>query len=464
MASEEVKIVVKADGSQAVQELDRVNGAKNRAVATPAPGARPLGGMVTPSPNMNAKPAPDAKETRAAVIRRLEAEATKAQTDLGLAKAERRPAEEQEMLSGRFRETRLAARFMRTQGLGEEDALDQAGALVAAQTAAKGLAAEEKAAAKAKIEAERNATRELKEQETVQKRMGALTLRLGGAVASAGMAGMEQLLVYRSEMEGVGLRDTAARAGNQRQLGIMSGWRGTSTEAQNAQFAAEDRVFERKQNRPVLEHKIKQDTLSSTLNGAAIGAGIGSMIAPGIGTAIGAAIGGAGGFFKGRMAGNVALADDDAAMARDKKEREDKKALAAKKFNEEEGGEYLDQIRQRSKRTISGQREAYKDQVKMDWRQEWHKLKNMGATDDQAAEGAGLKAETAMRDQQIGAASGLVDARSGAGDIAAAAQWGQMLMPNMNELKQEFAAMRVAYSKGGDQAYEAATREPFGKL
>jgi len=233
-------------------------------------------------------------------------------------------------------------------------------------------------------------------------------------------------------MQGVGLRDTAGRSITQRQMGIMGGWRGTSSEAQAKQFAAEDRIYERQQNRPNLENTVKRNTVDSTLTGAAAGAAVGSII-PGLGTLIGAALGGAAGYVKGHMAGNVAMTEDKAAQARDEAERDAAKKLAHEKFSTEEGGLELDAVRQRSKRTMAGIRAAQVDDMARSGLAEFRRLHGMGASDKEAKEGAMLKTENDLRDKQIASASGLVDARAGAGDIAAAARWSQMAMPGRDE-------------------------------
>ena len=338
---------------------------------------------------------------------------------------------------------KLAMRFKREQGISSEEALEKAGTLVGAQTAAKQREAAEKAATKARVDGERQATREMVEQERIQKRM---TIKVGSIAVSAGLAAAEQLFAYQSEMQGVGIHDTAARAINQRQLGILSGSRGTSAQAQAQQWATEDRIAERQQNRPGLEHDIQRNTVNSALTGAAGGAALGSIILPGIGTLVGAALGGAAGYVKGRMSGNVTLAEDKAAEQRDKDLREKQEKLANHKFETEEGGVELAALRHRSSRTFSGQREAQVDDATRAYLAEYRRLKAAGATgkdEHLAHEGASLKVENEWRDKQITAASGLVDARSGAGDIAAAASWSRMAIPGMHEVKSAIEAMHT---------------------
>jgi len=432
---EEVKIVLrteaKGDGARVTKEgLDAVTNSGQRAAAATSKAGRPQGHLATPPPDLNAKLPEPEKQTKAEAARRNRAVIADAEADLANARATGAAPTVIAQRERELRERKLAARFMREQNIPEEEALGKASSLVDSQIASKKRNDEEKIAAKTRIDAEKKATGEMQEQERISKR---LTMRLGSAALSAGVVGLEQLLNYQSEMQGVGLRDTAGRSITQRQMGIMGGWRGTSSEAQAKQFAAEDRIYERQQNRPNLENTVKRGTLDASLTGAAGGAALGSLILPGLGTLIGAALGGAAGYAKGRMSGNVTLADDKAAQARDEAERDAANALGQKKFHDEEGGLELDAVRQRSKRTMAGIRAAQVDDLARSGMAEFRRLKSMHASDTEAKEGAMLKTENELRDKQIASASGLVDARAGAGDIAAAARWSQMAMPGREE-------------------------------
>lgn len=458
--AEEVKIVVRADGSQAVQELERVNSAKNR-TAEPTSGARPQGSMATPPPDLNAKQPPqDQKESQAAAARRNRALIADAEQDLAQSRASGAAPTVIAQRERELRERKLAARFMREQGVGEEAALGQAQSLVGAQTAAKAVAAEQKAAAKAKIEAERNATREMREQETVQKRMGTLTMRLGQAAvtggspigafsalaAGAGMAGpvglaavaagtlaVEATQDYR-ERQGIANRDKASRAGDKRNLDIMSGWRGTSGQVQAQQFSTEQEIFEREQERQEILRRNKREWYNPMRL-----------------------------FGETTWAGERERDENEKNITRLEERREKEEKLKTEKFPEEEGGLELDSLRQRSQRTLASIRAAKVNDYVRSGMAEARRLGSMGANPNEQREGAMLKVENDLRDQQIQSASGLVDARSGAGDIAAAARWSQMATPTQNDVSAVLGSKLDVLINHSRQQVDAAWKEDFGK-
>jgi len=463
--AEEVKIVVAAETRQAVSEINKVTDASKRAIEATQKTAKQPAQMVNPAAQRRwekiqkdyaDKPKSD---TKADTTQRNRALLADAELNLAQARASGAAPTVIAQRERQLRERRLANRFMREQGMDEKDAMGMAGDLVGAQSAAKDRASAAKVEAKTRVDAERKATQEMQEQERISKRM---TMRIGGTAVSAGFAGLEQILNYQSEMQGVGLRDTAGRAINQRQIGIMSSWRGSSTDTQAKQFAAEDRIFDRQQNRPNLQNTVRSDTRDSTLTGAAAGAAIGSMV-PVVGTLLGAILGGATGYARGRMNGNVILAEDKTAQERDEKERDAAKKLKHEQFTNEEGGLELDAIRARSQRTLSGIRQAQTNDLIRSGMTKFRAIKAQGGSDSEAKEGAMLDTQNQLRDKQLSAASGLVDARAGASDIAAAARWGQIVTPTMDAVKQALDYHLPRLYTQGEKAIESYNLEPFGK-
>ena len=361
-------------------------------------------------------------------------------------------------------------RFKREQGIGEEEALAKAGTLVGAQTefkqktaeektAIRQRAAEEKAAARERAAGEKDATRELREQESLRQKMSRGTVTLGrgmlnggsltGGVASlagaAAMGGPATLAVLAAgmaaeeatkdfmERQGIANRDRASRASDQRNLNISAGWRGTSSQVQSQQFGTEQEIFDREHQREEILRRNKR----APWNPLRV-------------------------FGATTWEGERERDDNEKNIERLKKRHDAEEKLGHKKFTEEEGGLELDAVRQRSKRTMSGIRAAQVDDLARSGMGEYRRFKAMGATDDQAKEGAMLKTENDLRDRQIASASGLVDARSGAGDIAAAARWAQESMPGLNDLKNVLSQKLDQLHNTTKQGVDESALTPFG--
>lgn len=359
---------------------------------------------------------------------------------LEIALAQAKAGGDQDEIAGaekNLRVHKLAMRFKREQGVSSEEALEKAGTLVGAQTVAKQRAADEKAAVKERIAGEREVNRELQNQENTRRRM---LVKLGGAAATGAVAIGGELLTDYFERAGIENRDKAARAMNARQLQIQSGVRGTSGQVQGEAWAAQDRLAALEANTPEVERKAKQGIWETALKrgaqGAAGGAAVGALGA-GIGAIPGSIVGGgigvAAGALEGWLSSDRSISENDKAKALERKKAQDAQQLATKKALEEETGLEIDAIHQRSKRTLSGIRAAQVDDLARVGMQKYRQLRNAGVPENEAKEAAMESTATDLRNKQIAAASGLVDARSGAGDIAAAARWSKEAMPSEQE-------------------------------
>lgn len=475
--AEEVKIVVRAESQgnglrETEQQLDRIEAAGKRASRTTS--EKTKGINVTP-PDMSDAGLQKALPKDASRTRRTKqlnsAKTARLEKDLATAQANGNP-EEVAQATRALREQKLAARIMREQGVGAQEAHRQASALVEAQTAAKARGeaekvagktrtAEEKAAAKARLDALKQETHETKEQEMVRNRItrstmllgrevmagGSLAGGLGSMATAAGLIGapvmaavgggmlVQELTKDYMERQGIANRDRASRATDQRNLGIRSGWRGTASGAQAAQFATEDEIFAREQER----QEILQRNKRAWYNPLRL-------------------------FGETTWAGERERDENEKNIARLKERRAAEEAQTRQKFETEEGALELDAIRQRSKRTMNGIRAAQVDDAQISYVKKYREFRGKGATDSEADEGARLSVENELRDKQIRAASGLVDARAGASDIAAAARWSQQAVPGWGQVKDGIDALHSTIKNSYDKSAEIATRDTtFGK-
>lgn len=278
---------------------------------------------------------------------------------------------------------------------------------------------------------------EIAKQEIALKNAGISTPTVGGIFAALGGTALlgtafNTALGQMEFGESLSNRGHAMRAASQRRSAAIA-QRGTSGEAAAESWAAEERAAEIRRNRPQLETENKYGLLGSILKGAAVGAGVGAAAgAPvaGIGALPGAAIGAVIGgitagvptYFSGKNKEAQSQQDEDQAEA-EAKEKED---LARKKFMAEEGGLQLDALRQRSKRTMAGQREAFADDMAQEWLKTYRDVFNRSKGNTEVAtEMADLTVQNNIRDRQAMAGAGLVDAYTGSAGIAAAASWAQ---------------------------------------
>ena len=223
-----------------------------------------------------------------------------------------------------------------------------------------------------------------------------------GAVAAVAIGTIaKEVWTDIHERQGIALRDQAARKMNQYDRSVMAGVRGTSGQSQAAEDALDRQIEQRAADRQNLASRGERDPWNPLR-------WFGS---------------------KQTFASQRELAENDKAQTRDKEEREKKHAQTGEKFENEEGGLQLDALRQRAKRTMSGQREAFMDEYLARALEVKRAFRGQGATPEQQNEAAQLDMTNSLRARQLAAGSGLVNARSGAGDIAAAARWGSQTTP-----------------------------------
>jgi hypothetical protein len=124
-------------------------------------------------------------------------------------------------------------------------------------------------------------------------------------------------------------------------------------------------------------------------------------------------------------------------------ERQKEKDLTAarKKYMAEEGGLELDALRQRSLRTLAGNRAAFVDEEAGKWMSKYKSALKESGDDKTAKEIADLSVQNDLRDKQAQAGAGLVDARSGGAEIAAAAKWATGSFPGMEEVGKKIEAL-----------------------
>jgi len=451
---EEVKIIFRteAQGNGAEQTEQKINRVKRAGKSAPQ--------RLTDADldKFADKPKPD----KAEATRRNRALVADAEQDLAHARASGAAPTVITQRENELRTQKLKSRFMREQGIGEEEALEKAGNLVTSQTAAKARTAEEKAATKNRVDGEKAATKEIREQETTLKRIGKGTVNLGqslmsggGIAGSMGTLGMllggtgvgaaalgggmliQEITKDYMERQGIALRDKAARAGDKRDIDIRSGWRGTSTDAQSAYFATEQSIFDRQAQRELILQRNKRAWYNPLryIDGETT------------------------------WAGRREADENERGLARDLERSPKEKEQAERKFREEEGGMMLDALRQRSKRTIAGQRAAIMDEELQQFTTTFRKFAAMNGSPEglnNAAEAGRLTVQNSLRDRQAHAASGLVDARSGAADIAAVASWAGMTVPSYEDLKDAIDTQTEVMKSQHEQDQEARTRKPFG--
>ena len=311
---------------------------------------------------------------------------------------------------------------------------------------------------------ERRVTQELKEQDALQKAGVGRHLITMRSLTSAGLGALagdlfSSVIDQVAAGESLSNRRTSTAARNERQFGILNSIRGTSGEMVAETYATEDRIAERKRERPQLETEQKFGTWKSAGEGAAWGAGIGATIGsivPGLGTAVGAAVGaGIGAAVKGVPAylhGKNALKQSDQDQAQDEEKLKKENAEAPKKFMREEGGLQIDALRQRSRRTLEGSRAAFVDDMSQQWlstyRDIYSKSKDKGVADEMAT----LTVQNQLREKQASAGAGLVDTRSGAGEVAAAARWAMGSTAGWQEVASKIEGLRGDMNRGNQDS------------
>ena len=132
---------------------------------------------------------------------------------------------------------------------------------------------------------------------------------------------------------------------------------------------------------------------------------------------------------------------NEAEIADLEKQKEKDLTAARKKYMAEEGGLELDALRQRSKRTLAGNRAAFVDEEGAKWISKYKSALKESGDDKTAKEMADLTVQNDLRVKQAQAGAGLVDARSGAAESAAAAKWATGSFPGMEEVGKKIEAL-----------------------
>lgn len=341
----------------------------------------------------------------------------------------------------------------------EAKGMDSAAA--SARSDARGLEREVSRFTKERAADERLVTRELREQEALRKAGIRQSNQLISALGRIGLGAVGSEIVSSAieqlaAGETLGNRRVATDSRNQRQYAILNSIRGTSSQVAGEAWAAEENVAQLKRDRPQLETDAKFSVARATLEGAGWGAGIGATlgsIIPGVGTLIGAGVGatiGAG--IRGIPAywqGQNQLKQSEQDQQQEEKRAAQLSELAPKLFMEQEGGLQLDKLRQRSKRSLEGSRAAFVDEMSEQWLNTYRDIFNRTKGDDSiASEMANLTVQNTLRDRQALAGAGLVDAHTGAGGVAAAAQWASAAIPGMGEVASQIEALHATVQSG----------------
>ena len=198
----------------------------------------------------------------------------------------------------------------------------------------------------------------------------------------------------------------------------------------------------------------KVGSLTAGLSGAGAGAMSGGAIGGPYGAIIGAAVGAvsAVGFNLYTSSREIDLKKKDIEETKKQKEGREKNVAALKTQRKTEIDLEMDQARAESKHTADGMKRSRLDKEKLTWAAEYGaRIKEFGIKGEgKAAEMADLKVKEDLRRMQLNAAGGMVDARSGAGDIAQAARVATMNIPGMEDLKRETVAMHSTYKSAAE--------------
>ncbi len=309
-----------------------------------------------------------------------------------------------------------------------------------AQTiAAKERAAEEKKINKEKADAERLATREVREQEAMRK---AGVGRIGGAISagqgilsggdsaqsasstmlSAGMqsgsphvmiaaaigaalvgvAGLVAREMDKDTSQGLGIGERAANRGYQqgRQAGIFGSSGGLVSDA----LSADEDIEQRKNARSSIAEKARQ-----------------KWYAPSTWEWFGMR----------KNEGTREQEVNEAEIENREKEKAEATKKAQAKYMSEEGGLRMESLRGRSQRSLAGSRSAFVADMGQEWLAKYKEELAASGSEDIAKEMADLTVSNKVRDRQASAGAGLVDAKSGGAEMAAAARWGMQSFPDM---------------------------------
>jgi hypothetical protein len=418
MADNEVKIRVSADAADAKRELDEVAGKEKELTDRNRP---------TPAPAATPRPAPAAP---------AQEESRRGRSMLAT-EANPRPAGPPRQ---EFRKLTDEERAANRERIAAEDAA------AAAQALKKESAKEDRAAARERSAAERAVTREMREQQAMRKagvqrvagaisagqevvsgggsassvlslgmRSGNPALMIGAAIAAAfvGIKGLLDKERDKDTAQGLGLRERSfnrAYALN-RQTGLFGSSAGLVSDA----VSADEEISQRQAARGGIAERARQkwhDPSTWTLFGMRKNAG------------------------QREQEVNEAEIEDF--------ERRKARAVEAaqKKYMAEEGGLELRALRGRSQRTLAGSRAAMVAEMGQEWLAKYKEVMKASGDENLANEMADMATQNKVRDMQARAGAGLVDAKSGGAEMAAAARW-SMSTVNMAEVVAETRALHA---------------------
>lgn len=345
----------------------------------------------------------------------------------------------------------------RTAAAYEAKGMDTAAA--SARADARSLERDVARATKERSAEENRVTRELREQDALRK-AGITTMRQIGKIGAGALIGeiIPSVIDHVAAGETLSNRRTATESRNTRQASILNSVRGTSGQVASEAWSSEDNVAQLRRERPQLRSEQKFNTARAIGEGAGWGAGVGAVVGsvvPVLGTAVGAGIGAAlGAAVKGIPAylqGRNAIKQSEQEEELEEKRGKDLTAMASEKFLKEEGGLQLGALRGRSKRSVEGHREALVNEMAEQWLNTYRDVYNRTKGNDAiASEMAGLTVKNRVTDTQATAGAGLVDARSGGADVAAAAAWAGASVPGMSEVASKIGDLHSTVQAGNE--------------
>ena len=249
--------------------------------------------------------------------------------------------------------------------------------------------------------------------------VGQILPAMGGAVAAiagvvaAGIAiavnGINSKDASDQEDKTIRNRIGAERSGDRRQQDIARSWRGSASGSIEEEFSAHERSQALKDQVPELEHAKRLSIWNP----------MGWKVARGL-------------FGSERASGSVGLFGHKTAAQRavDKNKDDQKRAEEAEKASKKsaemqfqtEGSIELDIKRDTALHSIEGMKKKRMDKAMLSWEQEFKRVMKETNNNGLATESANLKVGEEQRQIGLQQAAGLVNARSGAGDISQAAR------------------------------------------
>lgn len=156
-----------------------------------------------------------------------------------------------------------------------------------------------------------------------------------------------------------------------------------------------------------------------------------------------------------------AIDENEQNIDRLKERRQQEYDAGRKKFLEEEGGLGLEAARGQSKHTTEGIRQRREAEFQLLYMREYKRLVREHATASEADEGAQIAVKEEQRNMQLRQGASLVNARSGAADIARAASIASQSMPDQASLDRNLSAIRETLNTQLTQLNENTSRQRF---